>query len=137
MSNHYHLLIETPDANLSKGMRQLNGVYSQAYNRANGRVGHVFQGRYKAIMVEKQDYLLELARYVVLNPVRASMVRSANQWRWSRYQATTGQVLKPDWLNTDRLLASFGKRKNQAVKGYKAFVAEGQGQPSPLLLFFA
>ena len=133
MSNHYHLLIETPDANLSKGMRQLNGVYSQAYNRANGRVGHVFQGRYKAIMVEKQDYLLELARYVVLNPVRANMVRSANQWRWSSYRATTGQVLKPGWLNPDWLLSSFSKRKGLAVKRYKAFVAEGQGQPSPWL----
>lgn len=133
MSNHYHLLIETPDANLSKGMRQLNGVYTQAYNRANDRVGHVFQGRYKAIMVEKQGYLLELARYIVLNPVRASMVRSANQWRWSSYRATTGQVLKPDWLNTDWLLASFSKRKGQAVTLYKAFVVEGQGQPSPWL----
>ena len=133
MSNHYHLLIETPDANLSKGMRQLNGVYTQAYNRANGRVGHVFQGRYKAIMVEKQGYLLELARYIVLNPVRASMVRSVSQWRWSSYRATTGQVLNPGWLNTDWLLASFSKRKSQAVKLYKAFVAEGKGQPSPWL----
>ena len=112
MSNHYHLLIETPDAYLSKGMRQLNGVYTQAYNRANGRVGHVFQGRYKAIMVEKQNYLLELARYIVLNPVRASMVRSASQWRWSSYRATTGQAFKPEWLNTDWLLASFSKRKS-------------------------
>ena len=133
MSNHYHLLIETPDANLSKGMRQLNGVYTQAYNRSNGRVGHVFQGRYKAIMVEKQGYLLELARYIVLNPVRASMVRSVSQWRWSSYRATTGQVLNPGWLNTDWLLASFSKRKSQAVKLYKAFVAEGKGQPSPWL----
>jgi len=133
MSNHYHLLIETPDANLSKGMRQLNGVYTQAYNRANRRVGHVFQGRYKAIMVEKQSYLLELGRYIVLNPVRANMVHSVNQWRWSSYRATTGQVLKPDWLNTDWLLSSFSKRKSEAVKLYKAFVAEGLSQPSPWL----
>ena len=75
MSNHYHLIIETPDANLSKGMRQLNGVYSQSYNRANNKVGHLFQGRYKSILVEKESYLLELTRYVVLNPVRAAMVR--------------------------------------------------------------
>ena len=133
MSNHYHLLIETPDANLSKGMRQLNGVYSQAYNRANDRVEHVFQDRYKTIMVEKQAYLLELARYVVLNPVRARMVRSVNQWRWSCNRATTGQALKPEWLNTDWLLSSFSKRKGQAVTLYKAFVAEGQGQASPWL----
>jgi len=73
MSNHYHLLIETPDGNLSKGMRQLNGLYTQDFNRAHKRVGHVYQGRYKAILVEKQAYLLELARYIVLNPVRAEM----------------------------------------------------------------
>ncbi len=133
MSNHYHLLIETPDANLSKGMRQLNGVYTQAFNRASGRVGHVFQGRYKAIMVEKQSYLMELARYIVLNPVRANMVRSADQWRWSSYRATAGQVFNPCWLNTDWLLASFSKHKHQAIKFYKAFVSQGQGQPSPWL----
>jgi REP element-mobilizing transposase RayT len=74
MSNHYHLLVETPEANLSKGMRQLNGVYTQRFNRTYARVGHVFQGRYKAILVQKEAYLLELARYVVLNPVRARMV---------------------------------------------------------------
>jgi hypothetical protein len=133
MSNHYHLLIETPDANLSKGMRQLNGVYTQSFNRANARAGHVFQGRYKAIMVEKQSYLLELARYIVLNPVRANMVRSANQWPWSSYRATVGQAIKPGWLNTDWLLASFGKRKHQAVNAYKTFVSDGQRQPSPWL----
>ncbi len=83
MSNHYHLLIETPDANLSKGMRQLNGLYTQDFNRTHKRVGHVYQGRYKAILVEKQAYLLELARYIVLNPVRAEMVRSAKDWKWS------------------------------------------------------
>ncbi|MDY7075923.1 MAG: transposase, partial [Chloroflexota bacterium] len=77
MDNHYHLLVETPNANLSKAMRQLNGVYTQAFNRSHGRVGHVFQGRYKAILVQKETYLLELARYIVLNPVRARMVRAA------------------------------------------------------------
>ena len=85
MSNHYHLLIETPDSNLSKGMRQLNGVYTQRFNRKHQRVGHVFQGRYKAILVEKDAYLLELARYMVLNPVRAQMVRSAKDWPWSSF----------------------------------------------------
>jgi putative transposase len=75
MDNHYHLLIQTPDANLSKGMRQLNGVFTQASNRRHSRVGHLFQGRFKAIQVEEQTYLLELARYVVLNPVRAGMVK--------------------------------------------------------------
>jgi len=74
MSNHYHLLIETPDANLSRCMRQVNGVHTQAANRRHGQVGHVFQGRFKALLVQKESYLLELARYVILNPVRAGMV---------------------------------------------------------------
>ena len=75
MSNHYHLLVETPDGNLSRGMRHLNGVYTQRFNRRHKKVGHVFQGRYKAILVQKENYLLELSRYIVLNPVRAGMVR--------------------------------------------------------------
>lgn len=80
MTNHYHLVVETPEGNLSQGMRQLNGVYTQLVNRHHRRVGHVFQGRYKAILVEKDSYLLELARYVVLNPVRAGMVTDAGAW---------------------------------------------------------
>ena len=87
MSNHYHLVIETPDANLAKGMRQLNGVYTQYSNRRHQRSGHLFQGRYKAILVDADSYLLELARYVVLNPVRARMVRKPGAWPWSSYLA--------------------------------------------------
>ena len=131
MDNHYHLLIETPEANLSKGMRQLNGVYTQCFNRAHSRSGHVFQGRYKAILVEKDSYLIELACYVVLNPVRAGMVRAAKDWRWSSYRATTGQASGPVCLVTDWMLSNFGKRKSVAVDRYKLFVAEGKGQPSP------
>jgi putative transposase len=85
MTNHYHVVLETPDANLSQGMRQLNGVYTQHVNRVYSRVGHVFQGRYKAILVEKDAHLLELARYVVLNPARAAMVGHAGEWPWSSY----------------------------------------------------
>ena len=107
MINHYHLLIETSDANLSKGMRQLNGVYTQSYNRKHDRAGHVFQGRYKAILVEKQTCLLEVARYIVLNPVRAQMVRSARDWPLSSYRATAGQASVPACLHTDWLLAAF------------------------------
>ena len=131
MSNHYHLLVETPDGNLSKGMRQLNGVYTQHFNRRHSRVGHVFQGRYKAILVDKDDYLLELARYIVLNPVRAQMVRSAKDWGWSSYRATAGQAESPEWLQTDWLLAAFGSRKGKAMETYRRFVAEGKNQPSP------
>jgi putative transposase len=131
MSNHYHLLIETPDANLSKGMRQLNGVYTQTFNRRHKRVGHVFQGRYKSILVEKQNYLLELARYIVLNPVRAQMVTSAREWPWSSYRATAGQTDGPACLQTDWILATLGKRKQQAIEAYKQFVAEGKRHPGP------
>jgi len=91
MDNHYHLLIETPESNLSIGMRHLNGVYTQRFNRKHERVGHVFQGRFKSIIVQRESYLLELARYIVLNPVRARMVRKAKNWPWSSYQATGGQ----------------------------------------------
>lgn len=131
MSNHYHLLIETPDANLSQGMRQLDGVYTQSYNHRHNRVGHVFQGRYKAIHVEKESYLLELSRYIVLNPVRAHMVSSAQEWPWSSYRTTVGMMTSDNWLNSEWLLAGFGATKRQAIDRYKRFVADGKGQPSP------
>ena len=131
MSNHYHLLVETPDGNLSRGMRQLNGVYTQNFNRTHGRAGHVFQGRYKAILVEKDSYLLELARYIILNPVRAEMVRSAKDWPWSSYRATAGLAEIPSWLKTDWLLSGFAKRKLLAVERYREFVKQGKNQPSP------
>ncbi len=131
MGNHYHLLIETPDGNLAKGMRQLNGVYTQTYNRVHDRAGHVFQGRYKAILVEKDNYLLELARYIVLNPVRAGMVRSAKDWPWSSYRATAGQSRGILCLNVEWLLSVFAKRKSTAVERYKKYVQEGKTRPSP------
>lgn len=131
MGNHYHLMIETPEGNLSQGMRQLNGVYTQTFNRHHGRVGHVFQGRYKAILVEKEGYLLELARYIVLNPVRASMVYSAVDWPWSSYRATIGYASDLKRLHTDWLLSAFGGRRNAAIKAYERFVAEGKHQSAP------
>ncbi len=131
MSNHYHLLIETPDGNLSKGMRQLNGVYTQRFNRKHRRVGHVFQGRYKAVIVQKESYLLELARYIVLNPVRAQMVRNPRDWQWSSYRATADMMPGPEWLAIDPILSAFGQRRAQAVEAYRSFVAAGKNQPSP------
>jgi hypothetical protein len=113
------------------GMRQLNGVYTQRFNRRHTRVGHVFQGRYKAIIVQKDSYLLELARYIVLNPVRAHMVRSAHDWPWSSYRATAGLAERPQWLETDWVLSVFGNRKSMAIAAYRAFVSEGKNQPSP------
>jgi len=130
MTNHYHLLIETPEANLAQGMRQLNGVYTQRFNRAHDRVGHVFQGRYKAILVERDSYLLELARYVVLNPLRAKMVQRLENWPWSSYLATCGQAESPPWLQTDWILAQFGQRRSNAIAKYVAFVHEGTRLPS-------
>ena len=95
MGNHYHLLIETPNGNLSKGMRELNGVYTQGFNQRHRQVGHLFQGRYKAIIVEKDNHLLSLCRYVVLNPVRVGLIKKPEQWRWSSYGATIGAAKKP------------------------------------------
>lgn len=131
MDNHYHLLIETEAPTLSKGMKYLNGTYTQQFNRVHRRVGHVFQGRYKAILVEKDSYLLELCRYIVLNPVRARMVRSAKDWRWSSYRATAGLGEPTEALTKDWLLGNFGKQRKRAIEGYKAFVKAGRNQPSP------
>lgn len=131
MSNHYHLLIETQTPTLSKGMKYLNGTYTQAFNRRHKRVGHVFQGRFKGILVDKDSYLLELARYIVLNPVRARMVRSAKDWPWSSYRATAGQSKAHLVLTTDWILGNFGRNRITAQEKYKAFVQEGKNQPSP------
>jgi REP element-mobilizing transposase RayT len=125
MDNHYHLLVQTLDANLSKGMRQLNGVYTQAYNRRYQKSGHLFQGRYKSILVDEESYLLELSRYIVLNPVKAGMVKSANQWKWSSYQATTGEAAAPEWLSSDYLLSQFSVQRKTSIRKYREFVQEG------------
>ena len=131
MTNHYHLLIETQTPTLSKGMKYLNGTYTQAFNRRHKRVGHVFQGRYKGILVEKDSYLLELSRYIVLNPVRAHMVRSAKDWPWSSYRATAGLAKTHPLLTTDTILGNFGRLRKNAQEKYKAFVQQGKSQPSP------
>jgi Transposase and inactivated derivatives len=112
-------------------MRQLNGVYTQRFNRKHQRVGHVFQGRFKAILVEKESYLLELARYIVLNPVRAGMVGSAEHWRWSSYRLTAGLDAAPAWFDPFWLLGQFSATRATAVRRYVEFVANGVQQPSP------
>jgi putative transposase len=128
MSNHYHLLVETPDANLSQGMRQLNGVFTQSMNRKHHRVGHLFQGRYKAILVDKDAYLLELCRYIVLNPVRANMVSSPEEWPWSSWHCMLGNVKSPVWMSTDTLLIQFAKNRQDAIQCYIDFVNLGVGK---------
>lgn len=130
MTNHYHLLVETIEGNLSKGMRQLNGVYTQYVNRTHRRVGHVFQARYKAIVVEKDAYLLELARYVVLNPVRARMAAQPEDWPWSSYRAMVGTEATPTWLAVEGLLRGFGRTRGTARRNYIDFVRAGVGLPS-------
>jgi hypothetical protein len=131
MSNHWHIVIETPEGNLSQGMRQLNGMYTQYVNRTYKRVGHVYQGRYKAILVEKDSYLLELARYVVLNPVRANMVKAAGEWPWSSYGSMVGASTVPQWLQTDWVLGQFGHTLAEARLAYAAFVQAGIGGATP------
>lgn len=131
MDNHYHLLLETPDANLSRALRQLNGVYTQAFNRRHGKVGHVLQGRFKAILVDRDSHWLELCRYVVLNPVRAKITRKPDTYRWSSYRASAGLDPVPTFLRVDWLLSQFGKQRSAAQRNYQRFVAEGMGQASP------
>lgn len=125
MDNHYHLLLETPAGNLSRAMKYLNGIYTQRFNRKHHRTGRLFRGRFKAIVVEKEAYLKELCRYLVLNPVRAKIVKKPEQWKWSSYRATAGLAQKEPWLETDWLLVQFGKSRKRAVESYRAFVNEG------------
>ena len=127
MANHYHLLVETPKANLSIGMRQLNGIFTQSFNRRHRRVGHLFQGRFKAILVEKEPYLLELCRYIVLNPARVKGGTNPEAWEWSSYGATAGLVAVPEFLSTDWLLDQFGENRRVAQKRYREFVRDGIG----------
>ena len=126
MTNHFHLLVETPEPNLSRGMRRLNGHYSQRFNRRHDRVGHVLQGRFTGILVEREAHILELTRYVVLNPVRAGLVGSAEDYPWSSLRATLGLAPTPSWLRPEAMLAAFGSRAR-----YREFVGEGMGARSP------
>jgi putative transposase len=135
MVNHYHLMIETPDANLSKGMHHLNANFCQAHNKRHDTVGHLFQGRFKAIVVDRESYLLELARYVVLNPVRAGLVARPEDWPWSSYRATAGlPVSMPEaasFLSTAWLLGQFSPDETTARRRYLDFVSAGIGMDSP------
>lgn len=131
MGNHYHLLLETPSPNLSRGMRQVNGVYTQCFNRRHKHVGHVFQGRFGAILVERESYLLELARYLPLNPVRAGFVSAAAQWPWSSYRATAGLEASPPWLTVGAVVEHFGKDPGRAATRFQEFVQAGLHTAAP------
>ena len=125
MGNHYHLLVETPDGNLSLAMRQLNGVYAQAFNRRHERVGHLFQGRYLSKLVEKDTYLLAVSRYIELNPVRAGYVARPDAWEWSSFRAHIGSTAMPVFLSSEWLLAQFDPDdRDRARCQYRDFVLE-------------
>lgn len=132
MDNHYHLVLEVPEANLSKGMRQLNGVYTQHFNRRHETDGSLFQGRFRSILFEPESYLLPLCRHVVLNPVRVNKTRTPHTWRWSSYRPTAGTVRTPPYLVTDAVLEHFGKREKDSQRKYREYVKEGAGAASPL-----
>lgn len=125
MDNHYHILLETPDPNLSLGMRQLNGIYTQRFNRRHDRVGHLFQGRYQSILVEKESYLLELCRYIVLNPVIAGIVDQPSDYLWSSYRFAVQSIDQPEFLFSDWILSQFSNRGDEARKLYREFVIDG------------
>jgi REP element-mobilizing transposase RayT len=136
MDNHYHFVIRTDKPNLSRLMRHVNGVYTQMYNRRHGTSGNLFRGRFKAILVDRNAYFLEVCRHVDLNPVRAGSVRAPHRWPWSSYVAHTGRVTAPEWLDTAAVhTAVLGRPlKNRsdarrAAQRYAAFVTEGKGVP--------
>lgn len=123
MSNHFHLVFETPSPNLSRGMQWLNGTYAAWFNRKHRRSGHLFGGRFHAFIVEKEAYYLELLRYVVLNPVRAKIVARPEDYRWSSYRAMAGYEAAPEWLNVTELAAFFGPDRAGREK-FRAYVEE-------------
>ncbi len=125
MNNHYHLIVETPRANLSIAMRQLNGLYARRYNLRYDRCGHVFQARYRSILVEKESHLLSLCRYVDLNPVRARLCRDAGDYRWSSYRAIVGLTAAPRFLSTEWILSRFATNRRLAQTRYREYVAGG------------
>lgn len=124
MSNHYHLFLETPGGNLSQIMRHINGAYTTYFNVKRKRTGHLFQGRYKAILVEADAYATELTRYIHLNPVRAGMAVRPEAYLWSSYRAYVGQTAPPEWLRTGFILDTFSPDRALAQKKYQQFVED-------------
>jgi REP element-mobilizing transposase RayT len=122
MANHYHLLVETPEPNLSMTMQWLNVSYATYFNRKQDRNGHLFQGRFKAILIDAEAYLIHLSRYIHLNPVRAGIINTPAQYHWSSYAAFIGEQITPKFLKTDVLLSKFGRNKKEARKIYQEFV---------------
>lgn len=131
MNNHYHLLLETPDGNLSKAMRDINGDYAQKFNERHGRVGHLWQGRYKSFLIEKDLYFLEVVRYIVNNPVKAELVNHPKKWKWSSYGVVAGERKNPQWLENDFTLSLFSSNTKDAQKEYRSFVKKSISNEEP------
>ena len=132
MDNHYHLLIETPHANIKQLMQNINTSYTVYVNRRHSRHGHLFQGRYKSFIVDKENYLLELGRYIHLNPVRAGMVERADDYRWSSYKEYVNGKLKNKITDADDTLYIFSKIRSEAINRYREFVTATINEDSPL-----
>ena len=126
MTNHVHLLLEPPEADLGRGMHRLNFRYAQWFNWRWDLNGHLFQGRFGSELVESEWHMLETSRYVVLNPVRAGLCGTAAQWPWSSFRAMTARSQPPDFLAVDDVLAYFGRTPDVAVRVYEDFVRDGQ-----------
>jgi len=122
MDNHYHLFLETPRGNLSQIMHHINGAYTTYFNVKRDRSGHLFQGRYKAILVDADEYAVELSRYIHLNPVRAGIVPNPEEYKWSSCQYYTGKLTPPEWLKGNLILGYFGNKRKSACKRYRDFV---------------
>ncbi len=122
MTNHYHVLLATPDANLALGMQYLNGVYAMGFNEKNGRYGHVMQGRYNYRVVESESYFCKVARYIALNPVNAAIVEQPSEWKFSSYRAVTGLDSNPDFLDKKGLLGFFGDSLVGTPRGFLEFM---------------
>lgn len=126
MSNHYHVLLETPFSNLSRAIQQLNGSYALYFNRRYRKPGHLFQGRFKAMLVDKEAYLLELSRYIHLNPYRAGIVKMPEKYKWSSLPAYhKGKAKLPFNLKWEWMLSTFGKKRSVAARNYIEFVKDG------------
>jgi putative transposase len=126
MTNHYHFLIETPYPNLSQAIKWINVGYVAYYNRKRRRSGHLFQGRFKAVVIDADEYLKHLSRYIHLNPIRAGMVSHCREYPWSSYPVFGGYAKAPEWLETHWLLSLFGQNRKGAMERYREFVESVQ-----------
>lgn len=122
LTNHFHLLVETPEPNLSRGMHRLNAAYAQSFNRTHGRFGHLFADRFYSVGVANEGHLLEVSRYIALNPVRAGLCRRPEDWEWSSYGATIGCRTPVGFVDYDGVLRRFGRRRGAAIRALRSFV---------------